>query len=168
MKQTKLIFVYFLIASSLIFLLSRCSGTLGTIQKYQFDVPERVVKERIKDLIAKYPNLEPKNEWEAASIETQKALNFLEFTFIYLDTKPNEMFNLKFIPNIKFVPNQIQDTSACILSITAISRYNPQCKCIDFYKEKDLNEEEKEKVKRKFEYYILSNLKLKYKRVSPY
>jgi hypothetical protein len=168
MKQVKVICVYFLIASSLIFLLSRCSGTLGTIQKYQFDVPERVVKERIKDLIAKYPNLVPKNEWEAASIETQKALNFLEFIFIYLDTKPNEMLNLDFVPNIKFVPNQIQDTSACIISLTATSRYNPKCKCIYMYRDDDLNDEEKEKVKRKFEYYILSNLKLKYKRVSPY
>jgi hypothetical protein len=162
MKQTKLIFVYFLIASSLIFLLSRCSGTLGTIQKYQFDVPERVVKERIKDLIAKYPNLEPKNEWEAASIETQKALNFLEFIFIYLDTKPNEMFNLG------FVNYEGQDTSICTLSLTGTYRYNPKCKCIYMYRDDDLNDEEKEKVKRKFEYYILSNLKLKYKRVSPY
>lgn len=162
MKNVIVKFSFYFALMFMIFFLCTCSGTLGTIQKYQFEVPERVVKERIKDLIAKYPNLVPKNEWANDAEDTKKALNFLEFIFIYLDTKPNEMLNLG------FVHYEGQDTNTCKLSLTATSRYNPKCKCIYMYREDYLSEEEKEKVKRKLEYYILSNLKLKYKRVGPY
>lgn len=148
----------------IIFLFSNCSGTLGSIQNYKIKASKSEIDTKIISLYSTNPSLEPKGLWKSFADDTLRTLNFLTMRFFYLKSQPEEMIVFSYTEypkNWETIPNSR-------IGIIATIRYNPQKKILFFYKVENLTDEEKERVRLRFEKEVLSKLNIEYERDDSY
>lgn len=143
----------------IIILFSNCSGTLGTIQLYDFELPHKVVESKLVEFLKANPDSQPKGKWEDSANFTRNAMSFMNFYFFYFKSDPEEMIVFSFTSDsTEFDPVYRKAE----IGIAATTRYNPEAKILFFYKENKLSDEEKEKVRQRVEKNILNKLGFKY------
>lgn len=144
----------------LLILFSNCSGTLGRIQLYDFEIPQNIVENKLIELLNSNPDFKPKGQWEESAKFTRNAMSFMNFYFFYFKSEPEEMIVLNFTSD-STEQSYFKESS---IGFAATTRYNPKENILFFYKENKLSNEEKVKVRQRVEKEIINKLGFKYKR----
>ncbi len=144
-----------------IFIFIISCGQIGTIQRYKFYTQKKaVVDTAITKFYLKNPNYLPESNWKKDADLLSKSVPHLQFYFLKLQN-PEEMIVYKFSGDV--VSWEIENY--CIISLSILVKYNQETKDNSFYYYEDIDDKEKERIKRRFQKEFLNKLGYKYKSI---
>lgn len=152
----KKIVYYFLVFSMFL-----SCGQIGTIQRYKFPTQKKaVIDSAISKFYFKNPIYLPESNWKKDADLLSKSVPHLKFYYLKLQN-PEEMIVYGFIGE----KVNWEKENSCILSLDILVKYNPQVKDNSFFYYNDIDDEEKERIKQRFQNVLLNKLGYKYKSI---
>ena len=140
--------IFFILLFS--FLFSNC-GTLGGFDSRNFATPKKNIEKAIDTLFVKNPELVIPEKWKEYDTWKKRGFGFLDTRIFYFQSEPEEMYYVSFVSD----GNEKQDKNGpTILAVRSVftKRHN------DWLKEEDFGDDEKERIKKRFDIEIIRKL----------
>lgn len=132
-------------------LLVCCDGTLGGFDNRNFVTPKQNIEKALDTLFSKNIKLTIPEKWEEYDNWKKIGYDFLDTRIFYFQSKPEEMYYVSFVGNGK---EKQDENGPTILAIRAV--FNEKYK--KWLKEEDFNNDEKERIEKRFDKEIINKL----------
>jgi hypothetical protein len=134
----------------IIFGLVNCDGTLGGFDTINFPISKKRLETAFDSLYSDYPEYKIPDKLKEYNFWSKSGYDFLESRLIYFDEFPEEMYYISFVGDEKV----FKDSTHADIAIRSVFL----CSKKKWLKEEDFNENEKTRIKNRFENEILLKL----------